>query len=161
MGDWHLNSIYNYQIGAPLNWDNGSTTSPGDYVYFGGAGALAASYNSRETQTTPGGTALSTFNTALFQTNSSNTFAYHIRTFSTTFSNIRQDALNEWDPSLLKKIYMKEKVYLQLRFEFFNVLNHPTFSAPGTLSATNAAFGVITSVANRPRTIQLGARLVF
>jgi hypothetical protein len=161
VGDWHLNSIYNYQIGAPLNWDNGSTTSPGDYVYFGGAGALAASYNSRETQTTPGGTALSTFNTALFQTNSSNTFAYHIRTFSTTFSNIRQDALNEWDPSLLKKIYMKEKVYLQLRFEFFNVLNHPTFSAPGTLSATNAAFGVITSVANRPRTIQLGARLVF
>jgi len=50
---------------------------------------------------------------------------------------------------------------LQLRFEFFNMLNHPNFSAPGTLSATSSAFGVITSVANRPRTIQLGARFVF
>jgi hypothetical protein len=29
------------------------------------------------------------------------------------------------------------------------------------LSATSTAFGVITAVANRPRTIQLGARFVF
>jgi hypothetical protein len=60
----------------------------------------------------------------------------------------------------LKNINFTEKRYLQLRFEFFNVLNHPTFSAPN-VQATNASFGVISSQANRPRTIQVGARMVF
>jgi hypothetical protein len=160
IGGWTVTSLYNFQVGAPLVWVNGSTTTPGDYVYFGGPGALAASYDNRQANTTTGGVALSAFNNALFVTNSSNTFSYHIRTFSTTFPNIRQDGLNEWDPSVLKNIRVKESSYFQLRFEFFNMLNHPTFSAP-SLSATSSAFGTITSVANRPRTIQLGGRFVF
>lgn len=160
-GGWHLNSVYIWQIGQPLNWDNGSTTTPGDYVYYGGPGALPASLNNRQANTTATGTALPAFNTSLFATSSANAFAYHIRTFSTTFPNVRQDGINEWDPSILKRFSFDEKRYLQLRFEFFNVLNHPTFAAPGTLSATNASFGVITAVANRPRTVQLGARFVF
>jgi hypothetical protein len=160
VGGWTLTSLYNFQIGAPLVWVNGSTTTPGDYVFFGGAGALAATYNNRQVNTTTAGTALSAFNNSLFITNSSNTFAYHIRTFSTTFPNLRQDGLNEWDPSLLKNLRVNERAYFQLRFEFFNMLNHPTFSAPN-LSATSSSFGTITSVANRPRTIQLGGRFVF
>jgi hypothetical protein len=161
VGGWHLNSVYTYQIGQPLNWDNGSTTTPGDYVFYGGPGALAASLNNRQANTTASGAALPAFNTSLFATNSANAFAYHIRTFSTTFPNIRQDAINEWDPSILKRFTTSEKTYLQLRFEFFNVLNHPNFAAPANMSATNSAFGVITAVANRPRTVQLGARFVF
>jgi hypothetical protein len=159
-GGWTITSIYTYQMGAPLVWGNGSSTSPGDYVYFGGPGALPASLNNREVNTTASGTPLPAFNTSLFVTNSANAFAYHIRTFSTTFSNVRQDGLNEWDPSVLKNIPFKERMYLQLRFEFFNVLNHPTFAAPN-MQATNASFGVISAAANRPRTIQLGARFVF
>ena len=128
---------------------------------YGGPGAFAASLNNQQANTTASGTALPAFNTSLFATSTANAFAYHLRTFSTTFPNIRQDAINEWDPSILKRINFTEKTYLQLRFEFFNVLNHPNFAAPGTLSATSSAFGVITAVANRPRTIQLGARFVF
>ena len=139
---------------------NGSTTTPGDYVYYGGPGALPASLDARQANTTAAGVAIPAFATSLFATNSANAFAYHIRTFSTTFPNIRQDGLNEWDPSLLKNFYLQEKTYFQLRFEVFNVLNHPTFSAPN-LQATNAQFGVISSVANRPRAIQVGARFVF
>jgi hypothetical protein len=161
VGGWHLNSVYIYQIGAPLIWANGSTTSPGDYVFFGGPGALPASFNNQQANTTTAGVAIPAFNTSLFATNSSNAFAYHIRTFSTTFPNIRQDAINEWDPSVLKGFNFTERAYLQLRFEFFNVLNHPNFNAPASLSATSSSFGDITSVANRPRTIQLGARFVF
>jgi Carboxypeptidase regulatory-like domain len=161
VGGWHLNSVYIYQIGQPLNWDNGSTTSPGDYVFFGGPGSLPASLNNRQANTTTSGTALPAFDTTLFATNSANVFAYHIRTFSTTFPNVRQDGINEWDPSILKRFTFTEKSYLQLRFEFFNVLNHPNFAAPASLSATSAAFGAITAVANRPRTIQIGARFVF
>ncbi|HKE24740.1 MAG TPA: carboxypeptidase-like regulatory domain-containing protein [Bryobacteraceae bacterium] len=162
VGGWHINSTYTYQMGAPIVFGNGSTTTPGDYVYYGGAGALAASLNNRQVNTTTAGVAIPVFDTSLFATNSANAFAYHLRTFSTTFPNIRQDGLNEWDPSLLKRFSLgaEGKRYLQFRFEFFNILNHPTFSAPN-VQATNAAFGTITSVANRPRTIQVGARMVF
>ena len=160
VGGWHLNSVYNFQVGAPLVWANGSTTSPGDYVYYGGPGDLKASFDNRYTSTNTSGTALSSFNNALFQTNSANAFAFHIRTFSSTFPNLRQDGLNEWDPSVLKKFNIDERRYFQLRFEFFNVLNHPTFAAPN-LQATSTSFGTITAVGNRPRTVQLGARFVF
>jgi len=159
-GGWHVNSFYTWQVGGPLAWMNGSTTTPGDYVFFGGAGALPNSLSNRQANTTALGVAIPAFDTTLFQTNSSNTFAYHLRTFSTTFPNVRADGLNEWDPSMLKNFYIHEKVYFQLRFEVFNVLNHPTFAAPN-LQATNAQFGIINAMANRPRTIQVGARFVF
>ena len=91
---------------------------------------------------------------------SSQAFAYHIRTFSTTFPNIRSDGVNEFDTSVLKRFDVTEKKYFELRFEFFNAANHPTFAAPDT-RATNSAFATITSQADRPRTIQMGARFVF
>jgi hypothetical protein len=161
-GGWQLNSAYNWQVGGPLIWGNGSTTNFGDYVYFGGPGALAASLDNRQANTDPNNknAPITAFNAGLFVTNSANTFAYHVRTLSSTFSNLRADGLNEWDPSLLKRFQFSEKSYLQLRFEFFNVLNHPTFAAPN-MQATGNSFGLITAVSNRPRTIQLAGRIVF
>ncbi len=149
VGGWGLNSIYTYQTGAPITWTNGSTTSPGDYVYFGAPIVL----NNRETNT-------AAFNTSAFDTKSADQFQYHIRTFSTTFPNLRADGINEWSPSVSKRFSITEKTSLQLRFEAYNVLNHPVFSPPNT-TVTNSGFGTITTQANRPRTIQLGARFVF
>jgi hypothetical protein len=100
------------------------------------------------------------FNTTDFNTSSSAAFQYHIRTFSTMFSNLRADGINQYDPSLSKRFLFSERAFVQLRLEAFNVLNHPVFSPPST-TATNAAFGTITSSANRYRTLQLGARVVF
>ncbi len=149
VGGWGLNSIYTYQTGAPLTWVNGSTTNPGDYVYFGAPIVL----DNRETNTTA-------FNTSAFDTKSTDQFQYHIRTFSTTFPNLRQDGINDWSPSVSKRFFIKEQMNLQLRLEAYNVLNHPTFSAPST-TASSSGFGMITTQANRPRTLQLGARFVF
>ncbi len=148
-GGWLINGIYTFQTGAPLLWVNGSTTSPGDYVYFGGPLSL----QNRQTNT-------AAFNTSLFDTRAADQFQYHIRTFSTTFGDLRQDGINNLDVSLLKRFDITEKTYFQLRFEAFNVVNHPTFAAPNT-TATNASFGLITAQANLPRQIQLGARFVF
>ncbi len=162
VGGWVLNGVYTYQAGAPLSWVNGSTTTPSDYVFFGGLGALPASLNNRQANTTANGTPIAAFDTSLFNTNSANGFAYHIRTFSTTYPNVRADGINQWDPSLLKRFEITERAYLQLRFEFFNVLNHPTFGAPNVQwSSGPASFGIINSQSNRPRTIQVGARLVW
>lgn len=148
-GGWLINGIYTFQTGGPVLWVNGSTTSPGDYVYFGGPLSL----QNRQTNT-------AAFNTSLFDTRAADQFQYHIRTFSTTFGNLRQDGINNLDVSLLKRFDITEKTYFQLRFEAFNVVNHPTFAAPNT-TATNASFGLITAQANLPRQIQLGARFVF
>jgi hypothetical protein len=150
VGGWELNNVYTYQVGAPIIWNNGSTSSPGDYVYFGTA---PLALNSRQVN----GTA---FNTTIFDRATADSFQYHIRTFSTTFSNLRADGINQYDPSISKRFMMTEKASLQIRVEAFNALNHPVFAAPST-TATNAAFGQITATANRFRTIQLGARIVF
>jgi hypothetical protein len=151
LGGWLINNIYTYQTGAPILWTNGSSTTPGDYVYYGGPGALTID---------PRDTNSPAFNTALFNTNSTQAFSYHLRTFSTTFPNLRADGINQLDTSLLKRISITEHAFLQLRFEAFNIMNRPAFSAPST-TVSSSAFGTITSVANRARTIQLGARLVF
>jgi hypothetical protein len=148
-GGWLLNGVYTFQTGQPLVFANGSTTTPGDYIYDGGPLDL----NNRQTHTV-------SFNTAAFNTNASQQLQYHIRTFDTTFGNLRQDGINEFDPSLIKNFTPAERVTFQIRFEVFNVFNHPTFGPPNT-TVSNAAFGLISTQANRPRTIQLGGRLTF
>ena len=149
LGGWILNGIYTAQTGAPLVWSNGSTTSIGDYVYFGG--------NLNLNQRQVNGVA---FNTSDFDTKSADQLQFHIRTFSTTFNNLRQEGINNFDASLLKSFRLPERSYFQLRFESFNIVNYLTFSAPNT-TATSTGFGTITSQANLPRQIQLGARFVW
>jgi len=152
LGGWVLTGIYTFQTGQPINWVNGSTTTPGDYIDYGGNIDL----NPRGVAgpTTPA------FNTSIFDTASATQLQDHIRTFSTTFPNLRQDGINNFDTSLLKRFNFTEKTYFQLRLEAFNVVNHPTFSAPNA-QATSSSFGIITAQANRPRTLQIGARFVF
>jgi hypothetical protein len=148
-GGWSLNTIYQYQTGAPIPFVNGSTSSPGDYVYFGDKIVL----NNRETNTTA-------FSTSAFDTKAADQFQYHIRTFSTTFGNLRQDGINQWDASALKQFAIGERAYFQLRGEAYNVVNHATFAAPNT-TVTNSQFGLITAQSNRPRTLMLAGRFVF
>jgi hypothetical protein len=149
LGSWQINNFYTAQLGAPFVWINGSSTTPGDYQYLGGPLNL----NNREANTTA-------FNIGAFDVKSADALQYHIRTFSTAFPNILQDGTDELDTSLLKRFAIKEKSYLQLRVEVFNLLNHATFAQPNT-TWSNSAFGTITSTSNRPRSIQIGARLVF
>ena len=151
VGGWQLNAIYTKQSGQPFTWMGTSSTTIGDLVYFGDK----LNFNPRETN----GLA---FNTSAFDTRTANQFAYHIRTFSTTFSSLRGDGTNEINASMLKKIDFTDsgKRYFQLRFETFNLLNHPSFQFP-QLAPTNSAFGLITSQSNKSRSIQLTGRIVF
>ena len=149
LGGWRLSGTYTFQVGAPVTFVNGSTTTPGDYVYFGGKLDL----NNRQTD----GTA---FNTSVFDTRSANAFQYHIRTFSTTFGDVRQDGINDWNMSVLKEFRFRERATFRLQCDAFNVVNHPTFAAPNT-QVSNTAFGTITSQANRSRMLQISAKLAF
>jgi hypothetical protein len=96
--------------------------------------------------------------------------------------NVRRDSLTgpgfaDWDLSLLKSTHITERTRLQLRAEFFNILNHTNLQLPnevvysagptqGTLAnqsavATFGSPGVITATANTSRQIQLGAKFIF
>jgi hypothetical protein len=146
VGGWQRNTIYTRQTGQPFTWMGTSSTTIGDVVYFGDK----LNFNPREIN----GVA---FNTSAFDSKAANQFVYHVRTFSTTFSSLRGDGLNEINASMLKKINFTDsgKRYFQLRFETFNLFNHASFSFP-QLAPTNLAFGLITA-----QSIQLTGRIVF
>ncbi len=55
---------------------------------------------------------------------------------------------------------LREAAELAFRVEFYNAMNHPQFSNPGTTFRT-ASFGVITATAVAPRLIQFGVKYLF
>jgi hypothetical protein len=67
------------------------------------------------------------------------------------------------DFSTFKNFSFRERMKLQFRAEFFNVMNHPNFAAPNFLNDANNSFddGVIGSTSTPARLIQLGLKLVW
>jgi hypothetical protein len=98
--------------------------------------------------------------------------AAFINPVSGTYGNLGRDTLNgpglaELDFSVLKVTALTEKVKLQFRAEFFNILNHANFGIPNTVVFTAAGTtpsptaGVITSTATTSRQIQFGLKLLW
>jgi len=70
------------------------------------------------------------------------------------------------DFSTFKNYKLTEQARVQLRAEFFNILNHPNFAAPNFLNDANnsigtSSAGVIGSTSTSSRQIQLGVKLVW
>ena len=59
----------------------------------------------------------------------------------------------------MRNIMLREKLRLQLRAEFYNLLNHPNFRNPNT-TIGNVNYGKITAD-NGPRNIELAVRLFW
>ncbi len=73
--------------------------------------------------------------------------------------------LAELDLSLLKNMSLTERMHLQFRAEFFNVLNHANFATPNLIVFSNGAIsptaGLITSTVTTSRQIQMALKLMF
>jgi hypothetical protein len=99
-----------------------------------------------------------------------------------SFGNVSKNSLHlpgasDWDIQLSKYINFTERLKLQLRVEYFNVLNHPNFgpesTSTGPVNGTdqisafdklngNAAFGTFRAgQAGDPRVAQLAAKIIF
>jgi hypothetical protein len=117
-----------------------------------------------------------------------NAFAEPLSTLSSssaitggTVGNAHRDTLTgpgfaDWDLSLLKTTQLTDRLRLQFRSEFFNVLNHTNLALPNevvyasaptlvggvyTPAAPSATAGLISSTANTSRQIQLALKLLF
>jgi hypothetical protein len=77
-----------------------------------------------------------------------------------TLSDVRAPGVINLDASLFKNIRFRERLNLQFRAEFFNVLNHANFAPPNT-ALGNRTFGQISSTALLPRVGQLALKLTF
>jgi hypothetical protein len=98
------------------------------------------------------------FDVAAFQPTSDNT-----GTYGNSGRNIlRAPGQFQVDFSVVKNTRFRERFEHQMRFEFFNALNHPQFAAPGAIVGTASA-GVISSLLfNTPmRQIQIAMKLNF
>jgi hypothetical protein len=89
-----------------------------------------------------------------------------------TYGNIGRDVLTgpglaTLDFSALKTTAIRERLKLQFRAEFFNMLNRANFGIPNTVvytaanSAPSPTAGVITSTASTSRQIQFGLKLLW
>lgn len=66
-----------------------------------------------------------------------------------------------WDAAVYKHTKLGERLDLEFRTEFFNVLNHPSFAPPASNISVPSQVGRITSTSNTPRDIQFGLRLAY
>ena len=140
IGGWILNSIYTWESGGALSW--------GNVLYLGGPLNMA-----------PRDLAQS-FDVTRFDRLTADQLSQNYRTFPTMFNNLRSDAANNVDLSMLKNFHVTERLAAQFRFEAFNAFNRTQFAAPN-VSPTSQTFGTITGQANTSRQIQMGLKLKF
>ncbi|MDZ4796601.1 MAG: carboxypeptidase-like regulatory domain-containing protein [Bryobacteraceae bacterium] len=149
IGGWQLNGITSRRGGFPLSM---SATIPG-----GGNRPNTTGQSAEINADRSRGEAIARwFNTAAFLQPASFTLGDVGRTLPDT----RGPALFNQDVSLIKNTRIKEGVQLQLRFEYFNVTNTPSFSAPNT-ALGSGAFGRIQTTLLLPRVGQIAAKINF
>jgi len=145
VGGWQMSPVYTYQSGPPI--------TVGDLILTGSNGMQNVALPKSQRNI------YRWFDTSQFNNNTSQQLGNHLRVLSPRFNNLRTDAYNYWDVSLIKDMTLHEKTTMQFRFEALNVLNQVCFSPPSTSVGT--AFGKVTAQRNVPRHMQFSLRLQF
>ncbi|MBS1801124.1 MAG: TonB-dependent receptor [Acidobacteria bacterium] len=73
---------------------------------------------------------------------------------------LRGDSFDQLDAGINKTFYLPEKLRLEFRGQFYNVLNKTNFTVPG-MTCCSTSFGRITSTYGPGRIGQIQARLIF
>jgi hypothetical protein len=150
-GGWQVNGVTVAQAGVPL----GLTTSVNQTNSFGGGSRPNNNGRSAELSGSTKDRLTRYFDTSVFSQPPPFTFGNTAR----TLPDARAPGMVNFDFSVIKNNRIAERVNMQFRAEFFNLLNKVNFGAPGTTLGT-PTFGVIGSAADA-RIVQLGLRLAF
>jgi hypothetical protein len=150
LGDWSLDGIMTKTAGSPFNVTvNGNPSNSGQTDRPNIVGNPYAP--------TGGQNKAHFLNVAAFQANT----AY-------TYGNMQRDSMvgpryTDVDSSLSKVVTMfnvkDQPVNLQLRWDIFNIANHPNYNIPGTTLGTGT-FGQLTSDV-AARQMQIAAKIIF
>lgn len=156
-GGWKLNTIVTLQSGFPFTPElsynpsnNGDTKNP-----------VRPFVNPSFTGSAIIGKPSQWFNPAAFLAPPSGSGFY---------GNLRRDSLTgpgiaTWDFSMLKTTSLHDRLAMQFRAEFFNILNHANFNTPNLVVFTPAGVsptaGVVTCTSTTSRQIQLGFKLLW
>jgi hypothetical protein len=153
VGGWQTNGIYTYRTGLP------STASLS-------AGLVASTLNTggsgRPNQIAPADlpndqrTLQKYFNTAAFVAPAANSYVFG----NAGRNTIRGPNFSNFDFSLFKNFRFAERYNLQVRGEFFDILNHPNYANPAA-TLGSGTYGTITSLTSNMRQIQFGMKLLF
>jgi hypothetical protein len=151
LGGWSVSNIMDVRSGLPFSISSGRDNSFSgigqDRADLTGNPALSSNRSKAERLARYFDISLATFNAVGTYGNSSRNF---LRGFG--YFNI--------DAAVQKTFALREGFHLDLRGEFFNLLNHANFSLPGTNVSSASTFGVING-ATDPRILQIGLRLSF
>jgi hypothetical protein len=153
VGGWQIQGVYTYQTGFPISFGS-------DMFYNGQAIAVPADQQSTSKW----------FNTAAFtsvvngDTSTNSTPVDHLRTLPLRFEDVRINAFNNVDLSLIKDTVLKGRVRMQLRLEYINALDYAKFNISNVnTTATNTAFGTVSASNqdNYARRAQVGIKFTF
>jgi hypothetical protein len=82
-------------------------------------------------------------------------------TYGTPLRNtLYSGTLNELDFNIIKTFYVREGISLEFHAEAFNLLNHPSFSAPST-NIDSSSGGQVSSTINSSRELQFALKIHF
>jgi hypothetical protein len=151
LGGWQMNGIGTFETGLPLALTTQNSSDSGSGVLRpnnnGHSAKLSGSVISRLNEY---------FNTSVFSQPAPFTFGSTGR----TLPDMRAPGEKNFDLSLFKNFRPIERMTIQFRAEAFNAFNRVQFGAPNT-TLSSAQFGVISTQANSPRTIQFALKVLF
>ena len=152
LGGWELSGITTIESGMPLN-----ITTSGDIAEVGTSNQRGNATGIPTGMLNPRTNGLLGFVTAAYSTPVVGTFGNLGRNTQRGFG------INEWDIGADKNFAIRqlgEAGRLQIRAEFFNVVNHTQFNGIGTVVNQPATFGIVNSTLP-PRILQLAGKLYF
>ena len=150
---WGLSGTSIYQTGYPFTVFTGASFSAGGDYNADGDDYDFPNVTSYQQATSRGAYLSGAFTAGQFTTPASGTEG------NEKTGQFRNPAFVQTDTTVYKNTHITERLNFQMRFEFFNLFNHPNFqNIQADLSAGN--FGKVTSQ-TLPRWWQLGGKLIF
>jgi hypothetical protein len=156
-GGWEVNAIDTARTGSAINVNYAPSAAndvTGSIADYRGLAVLRPNVS---------GAAISQ-NTNGMVNNYFNGYSFATPLANAPFGNLSRDAFRgpglwQLDTGVNKTFTVHERLHLQFRSEFFNLLNKTNF-APPTPTTTSAAFGTIRSTFS-PRQIQFALKVLF
>ncbi|MBO0861814.1 MAG: TonB-dependent receptor [Chloracidobacterium sp.] len=157
LNGWQTNGILQLRSGDPITILSGASDNSKSAQLRDRAVQVGNPYGAGACGSTP--RCVDYLNPAAFTTNAVGTYG------SAGKGAVRGPGFETWDVSLMRHIRLNERMDLEFRAEYFNVLNRPNFNDPASnnqapFTGAGTAFGRITG-AQDPRIGQLSLKLHF